>query len=837
MTYVTECLRLLYWIYFKPFTFKRWLQDILQNINITLESKHTFMGIHPGWMMLWGFHIYPPLRHYARQFWWLTAVTPILAVLLVAPVYTFFSGESFNWFHSGQVWLGWFIGQTAARNDNRILQILNLCLWVVIVGLLWIFVGWNIFADVAPETMQALLKAFPVITNLVSTLEQLMGLTLGVIYSVLVGVAFSVGNCLALGVFLTVTAGMVGAVAFSVTCGVVGGIAVSVMFFGVGEYVAGNILAFIMFSMMAIMPGSMSGWLVGLAGGLAFILGILRVYFWLPEVLWMFILRFFSLQKNRVLLLRYLPPYFDELIYFPLPFMAEIIVEAYQEKPKIARETIDYLSTHINQKRVIASAMVGIAISRLKSCKTFSDIANIIEEFAWIPSPAPKQLGSVFPKLLDISQDVGAARKASSVSRKYELLTRPITALQKLKNSLAFSKNRGEATTFGNIIQTWLGILETAQRNLEAQERFSIEIPQVYIAGNALDPETAKNRFKGRMDLFQEIETLAMAESPPVLLLYGGRKTGKTSSLKYIPHKVGANLIPLLVGLQGGTSARTLEGLAKNLVSQIQEAARRLPRKIDLPEPQSQSLEKDPFIALQNWFAQIESKFPSKRFLLCLDEYERLSELVDATNSKIPLNFLRHLIEHRTAWTLLFSGANQPSELPDYWSDYLINTRTVRISYLQESEARELIVQPVEGFRHIYEPEAVDEIIRLTHCQPYLVQLMCYEIVELLNRETRANRRDADTVTATAQDIEAVIPIILERGDQYFRELWTSLTDSDRNLLWRVSQNEAPTSADSRIIRKLVRKEILLQEREYCYFQVPLIKEYLEYLYLAGEEI
>ena len=814
MTYVTECLRLLYWIYFKPFTFERWLQDIHPELKADTNP----------FSMQGEFRNNPRLHRYAGQVWWLTAVTPVLAVLLVAPPYTLFSGDSFNWFRSVQVWLGWLIGLTVARRDNQRLE-----KWFTRFIYIYLAIGliFNASSRFAPETMRSLLQALPFLTNLLSNLGQVWllvwGMVVGVVVGVAVGMAWGVGLGVAVGVAVGVTFGVTTGVALGVAAGVALGVTAGVavgMAWGVGLGVAAGVAL---------------GVAVGVAFGVTIILGVLRVYFWLPELLWMFILGFFSLQTNPAPLLRYLPPRFDELIYLPLPFMAEMIVEAYQKNPAIARETINYLTTSTNQQQVAATAMVDIAINRLNSCQALSDIANITEELAWIPSPPPKQLGSLLPQLLDISQDVQAAVSASSVSRKYELLTPAITALQNLGNSLAFSKNPGLATTFGSIIKSWLGILETAQRHFAEQEQYSTEIPQVYIAGNALDPETAKNRFKGRVDLFREIETFALAESPPVLLLYGGRRTGKTSSLKYLPHKVGANLIPLLVDLQGAASATTLRGLADNLVSQILEASRRLPRKIDLPYPDSETT--DPFIALQNWLGQIERKFPGKRFLLCLDEYERLSEVVETTNSKVPLNFLRNILQHRTAWTLLFSGAHQLSELPDYWSDYLINTRALRMSYLQELEARELIVEPVEGFRQIYEPEAVDEIIRLTHCQPYLVQLMCYEVVELLNRETRANRRDADTVRATAQDVENVIPIVLERGDQYFRELWRSLTDSDRNLLWRVSENEAPTSADSRIVRKLVQKEILLQESDRCYFQVPLIKKYLEYLYLTGEEI
>jgi AAA+ ATPase superfamily predicted ATPase len=280
--------------------------------------------------------------------------------------------------------------------------------------------------------------------------------------------------------------------------------------------------------------------------------------------------------------------------------------------------------------------------------------------------------------------------------------------------------------------------------------------------------------------------------------------------------------------VQAAASTTTLSGFAENLATQIIEAARRLPRVLDLSYPDQNKLAQDPFPALQDWLAEIEWTLPSKRFLLCLDEFERLSEVVEATGSRAPLNFLRHVLQHNTSWTLLFSGSHEPKELPDYWSDYLINTRTLRVSYLDEESARELIVQPVEDFTNICDQTAVDAIIYLTRCQPYLVQLTCYEVVERLNRDIRENRGDASTPNVTAQDVETVIPTVLERGGEYFRELWRSLTDSDRNLLQRLVQGETPTVQDKAVLRKLERKEILEKKESGYSFQVPLVQEYVE---------
>ena len=69
---------------------------------------------------------------------------------------------------------------------------------------------------------------------------------------------------------------------------------------------------------------------------------------------------------------------------------------------------------------------------------------------------------------------------------------------------------------------------------------------------------------------------------------------------------------------------------------------------------------------------------------------------------------------------------------------------------------------------------------------------------------------------------------MLERGGEYFRELWRSLTDSDRNLLHRLIQGETPTPQDKAVLRKLERKEILQKTESGYGFQVPLVQNYVE---------
>ena len=513
-----------------------------------------------------------------------------------------------------------------------------------------------------------------------------------------------------------------------------------------------------------------------------------------------------------------MPFWYDELSVLPLPFQDEIIIESYKTNPALARQAIDYLSTSTNQQKVAAAAIVGIAIDALDRCRTVEEIHTLSGQLAWIPSPPPRELDLLLPQFLTISQAVHAAQAATSPYRSHELLAAPLRALQQMREGLVFGENAALAPLYGGIAERWLGLLQSARRVLAEEAQDSAEIPQVYIAGPSLEPENAGLRFKGRQDIFREIETLALADQPPVLLFYGGRRTGKTSALKYLPARTGPDLIPLLVDVQGAASATSLAGMAERFATEIVNSARQS-RNLRLPYPDT--LGRDPFPVLLQWMEQAERAAPGKRFLLCLDEYERLSEIVESTGSRAPLNFLRHIIQHRPGWIVLFSGSHSLEELPAYWMDYLINTRALRLSYLAESEARELIERPIPDFPAIYAPEVVDEIVALTRCQPYLVQLICSVLVDRLNREQRT--------LATPDDLQEAIPTIFERGAGHFSDFWrNTLSEKEQAFLLGFVAGSPIESHHTALLSQLARKEILERANGAWRFQIPLIRRYVE---------
>ncbi|MBF0136930.1 MAG: hypothetical protein HQL65_11870 [Magnetococcales bacterium] len=526
----------------------------------------------------------------------------------------------------------------------------------------------------------------------------------------------------------------------------------------------------------------------------------------------------------------------DQVIYLPLPFMDGIILAAYRQEPQQAITFLEYLTTSTNQQKRAARVMERVALEEAGRRRNSHDIAFMAESLQWLPQPYPKEFGSYLPQMLEIAQGVRASLEASSAHRRMELLQSPIAQLGRLKNTLTLEKKARRATAWGGVANHWQGILETAHRSLAEEAKKSGEIPNPYVAGQPLNPEESQSRFKGRRDLFRRMEELALASQAPILLLLGGRRTGKSSSLNFLPEKMGPEWIPLVVDGQGLSLSTSIPGVVEGLIKAILESARRN-RNLQLPTPDREQVQKDPFPAFLHWMEQAEkSVAPEKKFLLCLDEFERLGQVVERNHGDPGLlNFLRHVAQKRRHWVVLFSGVHPLEDLPPYWSDCLINSQTIHISFLQTDEARELIQQPIDQFPDIYTQEAVEALLHITRCHPYLVQLLCSLLVERLNatRQTRvtAAQVTADQVTAaqvTAADVAAVAPLAFDRGMGYFDEWWrTTLHDDERKILETIHRQEPVGDGKNPALRRLLRLEVIEKKDGQYKFQVPLLEQYV----------
>jgi hypothetical protein len=94
----------------------------------------------------------------------------------------------------------------------------------------------------------------------------------------------------------------------------------------------------------------------------------------------------------------------------------------------------------------------------------------------------------------------------------------------------------------------------------------------------------------------------------------------------------------------------------------------------------------------------------------------------------------------------------------------------------------------IENFALRYEPPASQRVLDITKGHPFLVQLLCAEIVALKNDQDPSIRR-----LATLADVEAAIPAALEHGSMFFSDIERNQIDAQslQVLRYLAQQGEA----------------------------------------------
>ena len=172
----------------------------------------------------------------------------------------------------------------------------------------------------------------------------------------------------------------------------------------------------------------------------------------------------------------------------------------------------------------------------------------------------------------------------------------------------------------------------------------SDDIINPYIAGN---PVTGKEMFFGRDDIFDFIRrTLTGQHRDQVIVLYGQRRTGKTSILYQLHRHLDPRYLCIFIDLHG-LNMENEANLLWDLANQIRRILRR-DHAIDIPTPDRNAFEAEPRSTFTNDFLDtIWAAAGDRHLLLMIDEAVRLQEQVSAGKlDKSIFEFLRHLMQH-----------------------------------------------------------------------------------------------------------------------------------------------------------------------------------------------
>lgn len=293
--------------------------------------------------------------------------------------------------------------------------------------------------------------------------------------------------------------------------------------------------------------------------------------------------------------------------------------------------------------------------------------------------------------------------------------------------------------------------------------------PNPYIVGN---PVQSPEMFFGRKEEFQFIKTRLQGQHHGcVILLYGERRSGKTSILHQIVNgRLGSRFVPVFVDMQGM--------VVQGDVELLQALAGRVAGSVAAQEGVAGGFNPASVAGFLDFTSLVDNaigQIGERQLVVLIDEYELLEH--KASQGKISgeiFDYLTSLLErHPHRLSLIFTGSRSLG-VSQAWHSLLGKCVARKVSFLGPHDAEDLICTPLRG-RVLFEPDAVGDLLRLTRGQPFFTQLLCQMVVEVLN-EQRSSCVDRMV-------LNQVMERVLENPPPQLLYQWSRFSRSERLLL------------------------------------------------------
>ncbi len=270
-------------------------------------------------------------------------------------------------------------------------------------------------------------------------------------------------------------------------------------------------------------------------------------------------------------------------------------------------------------------------------------------------------------------------------------------------------------------------------------------------------------------------DNLTRPEAKSVIVLYGQRRSGKTTLLRYLVNTtVLGEHIPVMIDMQEIEYKITISKLLYQIAYAIHRALQK--RDVQIARPEKAEFNADPTFALNLFLDDVEEVLGERKIILLLDEFEVLEVQVKKRQLEEEIfTYLRSLMQHRPNINFVLSGTHKIDQLiTGYWSVFFNIAHHHRLSRLDPKDAEDLITCPVADYLE-YEPYAVQKIRRLTGDQPYLLHLVCRSLVDHCNRRKKSY--------VTINDVGIVRNNVMQTGQFHFDWIWDQTTTEEKFVL------------------------------------------------------
>ncbi|NIM15736.1 MAG: AAA family ATPase [Candidatus Aminicenantes bacterium] len=358
------------------------------------------------------------------------------------------------------------------------------------------------------------------------------------------------------------------------------------------------------------------------------------------------------------------------------------------------------------------------------------------------------------------------------------------------------------------------------------------EIKNPYIVGQPL--KGGSTLFFGREDVYKFIDKNILASGDHhTIVCHGLRRTGKTSLIYQLEAQgfTDKRLVPLNIDMQAVDDEKDFYS---TLSSTIVE-------KLSLHS--ASPIEN--FSQFKMFLKEIKPELGKRIIVLMIDEFEELQLRVEEKKfSQTVFSNLRHLMQHEEKLVFLFFGSHKLEEMSaDYWSIFFNTAIYLRISHLKREDAIRLIKEPVKG-QLTYDDLTVNQILKMTGCQPYLIQLICRMLVNDLNEYKKRNY-------AVIDDVDNVVEGIIDEGKEHLSQhIWDESNRLEHFILSSAAEELTHKKLDHtgidtifdkikpilpnfyrkqsmQALDKLVSKEVLAEKNMNYWFPINLLRKWI----------
>jgi hypothetical protein len=411
---------------------------------------------------------------------------------------------------------------------------------------------------------------------------------------------------------------------------------------------------------------------------------------------------------------------------------------------------------------------------RVEAAVAWSDVSEIAAFHAPIlPSGQASQLFP--PTLIQLLQSMDElARNAEAYNQATSQVTRQRALLAANEQVVALEPQVEEIPApagplLALVLAHWQRLL-AAGGGVLARAETAGPVANPYVLNNPVHGDL----FVGRADILRRLEELWAGEGQkPSVVLYGHRRMGKSSILANLGARFGPSTVIVDFNMQRVGFVASTGELLYNLALALYDEVATLG---GLSEPDEERFTAgNPYTAFDRFLKRLDRVGGQRRFMVTVDEFELIEDAIDKGQLEARLlDFWRGVIQTYPWFVMAFAGLHTLQEMTeDYWNPLFGSVMAVPVSFLSYEAAWRLITQPTPEFPLDYDADAVEQIIALTHGQPYLVQLVGHGLVTRFNRQAFEESAEPER-RFTVADVQAIIdaPEFFRDGDAYFTGIW-----------------------------------------------------------------